>query len=819
MQGDRLINGGTIEVLDWTAAQPLVQPLRRRVFVIEQGIDAALEHDEHDAASLHALVKDASGRVVGTGRLLPDGHIGRMAVEQDSRNQGVGAWLLNALSERARRVGLHAVVLNAQLSARRFYERHGFVGQGDTFEEAGRLHIFMKKTLDQDENLWLEQVEGVEALDWVKQQNQKSQGSLEAHSGFAELRSRLEAIYQSDQRIPVATVRGEWLYNFWQDRDQVNGVWRRTTLESYQQSEPTWQVLLDLDALSKSEGKNWVWGGAQVLYPNYRHALLKLSVGGSDACVWREFDLELLEFVEDGFVVPEGKAQVAWIDAERIFVCADSGPGSMTASGYPRTVRIWQRGQSLAEAPLEFSVEPSDMMARAWCSRDWFNGVPLERQWLNRQITFQTSQTLVRIGSAWVALDVPPDAEVGTFANQMLVMLKSDWSVASKVWRQGALLGIGMDQFLAGSRDFEVLFAPSERLVLSGWFNTLHHLYLMQMDNLTQKVERLEFDGRLWQRHPVEVNGTVMTELFAFDAEHSDDVWIAQSGPLFPTRLGLVTEQGGTRILKTIPPLFDADGLCVERFDARSSDGTLVPYVVVGKRGAAAGVPTLLSGYGGFEISRLPLPYGAAVGAAWLERGGRYVVAGIRGGGEFGPAWHLAGVREKKQNCFDDFIAVAHDLVARGLAEPSHLGIQGGSNGGLLVGAVMTQAPEAIGAVVCQVPLLDMQRYHKLLAGASWVAEYGDPDLPSDWQFISRYSPYQKLAAGVTYPPTLFATSTRDDRVHPGHARKMAARMLAMAQDVLYYENIEGGHAGAANQRQAAYLAALSFTFLWRALA
>ncbi len=669
----------------------------------------------------------------------------------------------------------------------------------------------------EDPNLWLEDVEGERALEWVREQNLRSQGELEADSGFSVLRDRLLSIFQSDQRIPVATVRGEWLYNFWQDEQHVNGVWRRTDLASYESANTTWQTLLDLDALSKSEAKNWVWGGAQVLYPDYRRALVKLSAGGSDACVWREFDLERLCFLEDGFTVPEGKSQVAWIDADRIYVCADAGAGSMTSSGYPRTVRVWQRGQALAEAPVEFSIGHDEMMARAWCSRDWHQGALLERAWLMRQITFQKSETLLRRGDQWVSLEVPEDAEVGTFANQLLVTLKSDWSQGTDRWPQGALLAISLDAFLEGSRAFEVLFAPSKRRVLAGWFNTFEHLYLMQMDDLKQQVERLELSDASWQRQPVQVDPAVTTELFAFDADRSNHVWFAESGPLFPTRLGLMAD-GQARILKNIPRVFDASGLAVERYDVRSADGTLVPYMVVGPADAPSHAPTLLSGYGGFEIARLPLTYGAAVGAAWLERGGRYVVAGIRGGGEFGPAWHLAAVREKKQNCFDDFIAVARDLSARGLSEPKHLGIQGGSNGGLLVGAVLTQAPDAIGAVVCQVPLLDMRRYHKLLAGASWMAEYGDPDEPSDWQFIARYSPYHNLKASLAYPPVLFATSTRDDRVHPGHARKMAAQMLSLQQPVLYYENIEGGHAGAANQRQAAYLTALSFTFLWRTL-
>jgi prolyl oligopeptidase len=810
-----------VEVLDWPKAQKSAQEVRFEVFCVEQGIDEALEMDNNDASSAHALAHDESGAVLGTGRLLSDGHIGRMAVRKNARGRGIGGLILKVLIEHAARLGISQVVLNAQVTALGFYQRFGFEPQGEVFKEAGIEHRTMSKSLAaDDENLWLEDIDGEKAMQWVKQENTRSAAILEGDQRFDIFKKRLTAIYESTDRIPVATVRGDWLYNFWQDAEHVRGIWRRTTLDSYRLAKPDWKVLLDLDQLAAAEGEAWVWGGAQACYPSYRRALIRLSKGGGDATVTREFDLERLAFVDGGFVVPHGKSQVSWIDEDQLFVCAECGPGSMTASGYPRIAKRWRRGTALTDASIEFKAQHTDVQVRAYLTRDWYGETLLERQWLVRHITFQTFQYLLLIDGKAVEIAVPEDADVSTFGDQLLVTLKSDWQLAKKVWPQGSLLAINLDHFLAGSRDFTLLYEQAPRRVLAGMFNTRRRLYLTQMDNLVQKIEALSCHAGVWQRQPIATDAGVMTEMFAYEADLSDDVWVAESGPLFPTRLGLLrTDETRVAILKSPPALFEAKGLEVLRFDATSKDGTAVPYMVVQRQGAKAGAPTLLSGYGGFEIARLPLPYNAAVGAAWLEAGGRYVVAGIRGGGEFGPAWHLAGIREKKQNCFDDFMAVACDLAARGLTEPKHLGIQGGSNGGLLVGAVMTQAPELFGAVLCQVPLLDMRRYHKLLAGASWMAEYGDPDVASDWAFIGRYSPYQHVKASAKYPAVLFATSTRDDRVHPGHARKMAARMQSMGHDMLYYENIEGGHAGAANQRQAAHLSALAYSFLWQELA
>ena len=627
-----------VELLDWPQAEKSAKEVRFEVFCVEQGIDPVLEMDDNDASSAHALAYDENGAVLATGRLLRDGHIGRMAVRKGARGRGIGALILKALIERAAELGLSEVLLNAQVTVLGFYQRFGFAPQGEVFIEAGIEHRSMRKSLDaSDENLWLEEIDGVRAMQWVKQENARSAAILEGDQRFDSFKQRLTAIYESTDRIPVATVRGFWLYNFWQDAAHVRGIWRRTTLDSYRQAKPDWQVLLDLDQLAAAEGETWVWGGAQACYPSYRRALVRLSKGGGDATVTREFDLERLAFVDDGFVVPHGKSQVSWIDEDQLFVCAECGPGSMTASGYPRIAKRWRRGTALSDASIEFEAEHDDVQVRAYATRDWHGETLLVRQWLVRHITFQTFKHSLLVGGKAVEIAVPDDADVSSFGDQLLVTLKSDWQIGAKVWPQGSLLAVDLDQFLAGSRDFTLLYQQAPRRVLAGMFSTRRRLYLTQMDNLVQKIEALSCDAGVWQRQLIATDASVMTEMFAYEADLSDDVWVAESGPLFPTRLGLL-RAGETRalILKSPPALFDAAGLEVLRFDATSKDGTAVPYMVVQRHGASAGAPTLLSGYGGFEIARLPLAYNAAVGAAWLEAGGRYVVAGIRGGGEFG---------------------------------------------------------------------------------------------------------------------------------------------------------------------------------------
>jgi prolyl oligopeptidase len=683
-----------------------------------------------------------------------------------------------------------------------------------------------------DPFLWLEDVQGDAALAWVRERNAESQKLLMARPEYAPTRERLLQVMNSKERIPYISRRGAYFYNLWQDASHKRGLWRRTSLAEYRKAEPAWETVLDLDALGTAEGENWVWGGAVGLAPSHRRCLVMLSRGGADANVVREFDTVTKAFVKDGFVLPEAKSDIDWIDADTLFVGTDFGPGSMTDSGYPRVIKRWKRGTPLAEAVTVFEGEKADVAVRA--SVDTTPGH--ERTIITRSLDFYNSKRFVLQGTKLVPMDVPDDASVtfwnsaGAPADTLLMELRSDLATTVRTHKRGSLLAIDAAAHARGERDFTVLFEPTATRSLAGFALTREHVLVNVLDNVASKLEE-------WRRTPEGLKRREVAAPFPgtlgvsglHDAMLTDDALaesylLTYSDFLTPDTLSLGQTGTDTRaVLKSLPATFDAAGMRAEQSFATSADGTRIPYFVVWPRGlnaqspATGSTPTLLYGYGGFEISMQPW-YSAAFGTAWLSRGGVVVVANIRGGGEFGPAWHQAAVKENKQRSYDDFIAVALDLIKRGITSPQHLGIEGGSNGGLLVGATFTQRPELFNAVVCSVPLLDMRRYHKLLAGASWMAEYGDPDKPEEWQYISKYSPYQNLRKEVKYPRVLFTTSTRDDRVHPGHARKMAARLLALGHEVLYFENIEGGHGGAADNEQRAHVQALEMSYLWRQL-
>ena len=701
---------------------------------------------------------------------------------------------------------------------------------------------------DDDPFLWLEAVDDPQALDWVRARNAETRAVIEAEPGFEALRARIQAVLDSRDKIPAIRRRGAWLWNFWQDEAHPRGLWRCTALAEYRRAEPAWDVVLDLDELARAEGENWVWGGATVHGPAYRRCMLALSRGGADAQVLREFDIEARRFVrpeEGGFVLPEAKSSVDWLDADTLVVGTDFGPGSMTDSGYPRTIRRWRRGTPLASAETLFEARADDMSA--WASVDDTPGH--ERVLLGRWPGFYTTEAhlVVRDGVAITPaaladphtpapialrrLPQPEDASLSFWYDQVLLELRSDWTCAGRTWPAGSLLAGDAAAFEAGRPDdagWQALFTPSATRSLAGHDSTRSTVLLDILDDVASRVEewRRDADGR-WTRRVVEAPfpGTLavdsLQDPLVADDPLAEAYTVSYTDFITPDSLLLARTGSDERVpLKARPAFFDAEGMRVEQRFARSADGTRVPYFVVWPRGTTSDGdnPTLLYGYGGFEVSQQPW-YSGSLGAAWYARGGVLAVANIRGGGEYGPAWHQAALKRQRQRSFDDFIAVAEDLVATGVTRPPRLGIEGGSNGGLLVGAVMLQRPELLGAVVCQVPLLDMRRYHRLLAGASWMDEYGDPDDPEDWAAIARYSPYQNVRADMRLPPVLFTTSTRDDRVHPGHARKMAARMLAQGHRVAYYENIEGGHGGAADNRQRADLLALEYTFLWGELA
>ena len=670
-----------------------------------------------------------------------------------------------------------------------------------------------------DPHAWLEDVTGEKQLAWVRQRNETSTQTLASGTVFQSLEHRILSILDSKERIPAVTRIGEHVYNFWRDAAHPKGLWRRTTLADYRRADPAWEPVLDVDALGKAENENWVWHGATVLEPDDRFCLVSLSRGGADADVVREFDLTTKAFVADGFSLPEAKSRVAWRDRDSLFVATDFGPGSLTTSGYPRSVRAWSRGKPLASAEMVFEGRPDDMSVGAY--RDLTPG--FERDFVFRQITFWTNELFLRRDGRLIKVAKPDDANASVHREWLLIELRSPWAVGGTTYPAGALLAADFEAFLAGGQTLHMLFEPTDRSSLAAWAGTRHHILLTTLDNVRSRVAVLTYQDGRWRREPlagVPEFGTASVS--AVDEMESDDYWLVTSSPLEPSTLALgsaATPAEPPEKLKHTPAFFDASGLKVEQHEAVSKDGTRVPYFQIGPADLPANgsTPTLLYGYGGFEIPLVP-GYNPVSGVAWLERRHAYVIANIRGGGEFGPRWHQAALKQNRHRAYEDFIAVAEDLISRRITSPKHLGIMGGSNGGLLMGNMLTMRPDLFGAIVCQVPLLDMRRFNKLLAGASWMGEYGDPDKPEEWSFIRGFSPYHNVSKERDYPPILITTSTRDDRVHPGHARKMTAILEEQGKPVLYYENIEGGHGGAADNRQKAFMDALGWTFLGREL-
>ncbi|MBB3275798.1 MULTISPECIES: prolyl oligopeptidase family serine peptidase [unclassified Pseudoxanthomonas] len=678
-------------------------------------------------------------------------------------------------------------------------------------------HAQEQNNVANDPYAWLEEVEGQKQLDWVRAQNAKAEAEIASTPEFKQLEASILAILDSDAKIPGVQKIGPYYYNFWKDKQHERGLWRRTTLEEYRKPQPQWETVLDLDALNKAEGKNWVWHGADCRKPDYTRCLIALSRGGADADETREFDLTTKTFLKDGFYRPEAKGGLGWKDADTVYVFTDFGDGSMTTSGYPRIVKEWKRGTPLSAATVVYEGKPDDMYIAAF--HDDTPG--FQRDFVSRTLAFYNDELFLRgADGKLVKIDVPNSVNKGAFREWLTLELREPWTVGGKTYKAGSLLVAKLDDFMAGKREFDVLFEPTDRTSLASFTFTRHHLVLNVLEDVKNKLSVLTPGEGGWKKSEfvgAPAFGTLGVS--AVDSDESDAVWLTATDYLTPTTLSLADIGKQPEQLKTMPTFFDASKDVIEQHFATSKDGTKVPYFVVRPKDLKldGNTPTLLYGYGGFEVSLTPA-YSGAVGKGWLEKGGVYVVANIRGGGEYGPRWHQAALKANRHKAYEDFAAVAQDLVARKITTASRLGTQGGSNGGLLMGNMLTQYPELFGAIVVQVPLLDMKRYSHLLAGASWMAEYGNPDT-ADWDYIRTFSPYHLFDPAKTYPATLFTTSTRDDRVHPGHARKMMAKMLEANKDVRYYENIEGGHGGAANNAQAAHMSALAYTFLWQQLA
>ncbi|VEG51530.1 prolyl oligopeptidase [Mycolicibacterium aurum] len=661
-----------------------------------------------------------------------------------------------------------------------------------------------------DPHLWLEEVTGDDALAWVREHNDPTVAEL-AGERFDQMRAEALEVLDTDARIPYVRRRGEYLYNFWRDAKNPKGLWRRTTLQSYTTEQPDWDVVLDVDELAAADDTNWVWAGADVIEPDHSLALISLSRGGSDAAVVREFDMRTRTFVDGGFELAEAKSQVSWEDENTLLVGTDFGDGSLTESGYPRLVKRWRRGQPLSEADTVFSGAEADVLVAG--SRDRTDG--FERTLISRALDFFNEQVYELRDGELIRIGTPTDASISIHRSWLLVELRTDWTYGTRAYPAGSLLAADYETFLAGTAEPQVVFTPDQHTSLHHYAWTRDRLVVVTLADVASRVQ--VYTPGSWTAEPVTgLPENTNTSVVAADPL-GDEIFLDSSGFDTPSRLLHGAAGGELTEIKRAPSFFDAADIEVSQYFATSDDGTAIPYFVVSHRHRKSAGPTLLGGYGGFEVARTP-GYDGVLGRLWLSRGGTYVLANIRGGGEYGPTWHTQAMREGRHLVGEDFAAVARDLVARGITTVEQLGAQGGSNGGLLMGIMLTKYPELFGALVCSVPLLDMKRYHLLLAGASWVAEYGDPDNPDDWEFISEYSPYQNISPDRRYPPVLITTSTRDDRVHPGHARKMTAALEAAGHPVRYYENIEGGHAGASDNPQIAFRAALVYEFLLRTL-
>ena len=670
-----------------------------------------------------------------------------------------------------------------------------------------------------DPYLWLEDIHGARSMDWVKTQNARTTRQFVDNAEFVQTRDRILEVLDSDARIPGVNRMGDWLYNFWRDKAHPRGIWRRTTLAEYRKTDPKWELLLDLDALNQAEDKRWVFKGVQCLRPQYQRCLISLSPDGGDAVTVREFDIPSKAFVKGGFELPVAKTEAGWIDENTLYVGTDFGPGSMTESSYPRIVKEWQRGTPLSAASTVYAGKPTDLAVSAF--HDPTPG--FARDFVTVAKDFFHSELYQRTGDKLIRVEVPTDASADAHRQWLLVQTRSAWTVGGTTYPSGALLATKFDDFMAGKRAFSVLFRPDAHTSLASYNWTRHHLLLDVLDDVKSRLEVLTpppagSATRAWQRQALPGASAMSTiSVVDTDPDRSDEYWLDVTGFLTPSALQRgVLGSVPAETLKQEPAFFDAARFRVSQHFVHSKDGTRVPYFEIAPKDLRldGANRTLLYGYGGFEVSLQPY-YSGSVGRAWLDRGGVYVVANIRGGGEYGPAWHQAALKAKRPRAYEDFAAVAEDLIRRGVTSAQHLGAEGGSNGGLLMGNMLTTYPQLFGAIACEVPLLDMKRYTHLSAGASWMAEYGNPDT-ADWNFIRTFSPYQKVRQGVHYPPVLFYTTTSDDRVGPVQARKMAAKMEGMGyRNVWFYENLEGGHGAGADNKQTALMHALAYDFLW----
>jgi prolyl oligopeptidase len=673
-----------------------------------------------------------------------------------------------------------------------------------------------------DPFLWLEDVNGARAMTWVKAENAKTLAVLQTDSRFAPLYAQALEIAQAEDRIPEPTIITGQVYNFWQDNDHVRGIWRHTSISDYASASPAWTTTLDLDALSRTENANWVWKGTDCAWPAETRCLIFLSDGGEDATTVREFDLSSGTFIKDGFILSHGKQSTAWENPDTLLVSREWSPGELTSAGYPFIVKRLRRGQPLAGAVEIFRGAKTDggygvtpvVLHDGAGNRATIIARPLS--------TFESEFYLVTPGGVR-RLNVPLRSQPSALvAGRLLFTLQESWNVDGATFAQGSLVSLDLAAATADATNLKptLVYAPGPRETLEDVEQTSSRLLLVTYENVR---------GRAWVYAPAADGGWSKQRLdlpddSSIDIESTDDrsntAYLSVMSFLIPTTLSqLDAGTDSLSVVKTSPARFDASNDIVEQREATSKDGTRIPYFIVHPKNMKldGNNPTILYSYGGFGVSLTP-SYSGILGKLWLERGGVYALANIRGGGEFGPAWHDAGLTTHRQRVYDDFTAVAQDLIATGVTSPRRLGIEGGSNGGLLMGVEFTQHPELWQAVDIQVPLLDMLRYEQIEAGASWTGEYGSVSNPEQRAFLASISPYNNLKPGVKYPEPLIWTTTKDDRVGPQHARKFAAKLAAMHVPYLFYEVIEGGHGAGANLQERAFTSALEMTYFIRKL-
>ena len=662
----------------------------------------------------------------------------------------------------------------------------------------------------EDPYLWLEDIDSPKSLEWAEKWNNKTLKVLVAQPGYNEMYQNILEIYNSTDRIADPTIYGDLVYNFWQDEEHQRGIWRRTLLNSYLNGNPHWETVLDIDALCAERGEKYVFKGARGLYPDYEKFLVSLSKGGGDAVEIYEFDAKNKYFLQEGFFIPEAKGNADWIDENTLIVSTDFGDGT-TTSGYPKQVKIWKRGTELKDAQMIFNGQTEDMGI-------WGRTVHTKErtyQFINKRTSFYTGTYYFIENGELVKPDLPADISLNNlFKNQVIFDLKSDWNTGGNSFKQGDMISIDYDDLINGGTNYQLIVRPDERSSITETSSTENVFLVNLLNNVKSELYKYTFDGS-WKKQKIDTPQFGNISLGSV-SENSDNFFFYFQNFLEPLTLYKADAKTGQLAkVKSLKSYFPTEDYQVQQFEAISKDGTIVPYFVVSNKNIRHNGknPTLISAYGGFEVSRLP-NYSAVTGISWLEKGGVYVLANLRGGGEFGPKWHQAGLKENRQRIYEDYFAVAEDLIMRNFTNPKKLGIIGGSNGGLLVGVAFTQRPDLYNAAVCEVPLLDMKRYNHLLAGASWMAEYGNPDIPEEWDYIKKYSPYQNVKPDMKYPEVFFYTSTRDDRVHPGHARKMVAKMSDMGYKVYYFENTEGGHGTGSTNEQRAKVSALIFSYL-----